>query len=326
MKKTTTKAIVGEVLPAEVPPDLALVETDGTAVSAFLSGLVPFFRGALVLEREAVSLLAEAKRTKEPTSGAQDAVIQTNIKRASLLTKRAEGYWTIAGVLHGLHRKVTAGRARATGPAAEAAAYWQAQHNGWADSERRRVAREQEVLRLAAEAEAQAERDRELAELERLAVEAEQDSPTLSERERAFVVAHLNGRSPEQAAQAAGFKDAFKSATRLLATEKIQVAMKAARDAAVLRQQATARAEAPLPVNVREVRPDIKKVGSDRDYWSAEVTDEDAFIAAFVAGKHGIPRRVITVLASALNEEARAFHYELERWPGIKVTKKTTTV
>jgi hypothetical protein len=325
-KTTKTKAIKGEVLPPE-NPDLQLVQSDGTSVSAFLSGLVPFFRGALALEREALDLLAEAERTQAPTDGTQDAVIQVNIKRATALTKRVEGYWSIAGVLHSLHRKVTAGRTRATGPAEQAGERWQEQHNAFAAAERRRVAEAQEAIRRQAEADAQAVRNRELAELERLAVEAEKASPALSERETIYVANVLSGRTYAQAAAVSGFKDPAAAGDRLANTPKIIAAIKSAREAAVLRQQATARQEAPLLVApTRTVQSEVQRVGVDRSTQTAEITDFDAFIEAFQSGKHGIPRSCFEVSEKGLNEQARALGVNVERWPGVRYVKNTKTI
>ena len=64
----------------------------------------------------------------------------------------------------------------------------------------------------------------------------------------------------------------------------------------------------------------------DRKTRTAVVVDEDAFIAAVLEGKFGIPSDVLTVRQVKLNEYARSLGKLIERWPGIRYNEKTTIV
>jgi hypothetical protein len=70
----------------------------------------------------------------------------------------------------------------------------------------------------------------------------------------------------------------------------------------------------------------VTKIGSDRNTWRGEVTDERALVAAVIAGGHGIPSDVLTVNQSKLTEYARSLHTLIDRWPGVRAVKTTTTV
>lgn len=311
-------------------PDLAVVETDGSVIAKFIEGIVHFFREARELEVKAVTTLSKARALKAPKSADDDSNIQTFIKQANADRKTVDAHWSICQTFSQVHRRLTSARARATDPLEEAARIAQRLHNDYAEEQRRIAAREQERLRQEAEEKARQDREREAQQLEAAALEREQASAELSEREQHFVrLVADNNQPPALAAFNAGFKNQEKAAARLMATPKIIDAIKATRDAIAIRQQAAATREKPLDVRVETVKPAVGKAigGSfDRTTHSAEVLDQDAFIAAVISGKHGIPWDVLTVNQPKLNEYARSLQERINLWPGIRHNRNTKTV
>jgi hypothetical protein len=192
------------------------------------------------------------------------------------------------------------------------------------------VAEENERRRQEAERNARIEREREQAELEQKAIEAEEASPTLSEREEAFVNSQIAlGLGPTDAARRAGFKNPEQAAERLMKLAKIREALDAKKRAAAIREQAAAKKEQPVDVQFEEERPNITRAtpgGFDRTSHSGEVLDERLFVEAVIGGRHGIPADVLMVNQAKLNEYARSMQELINRWPGVRHKKTTTTV
>lgn len=306
--------------------EAGLVQTDGTQVAGFLNNLVPFFRGALALEDESKRLEAHAKALAPPTTREEDEAVQAHIRASNAHIKAVEAHWSITTVFHGLHRKLTAGRARGTDPATSSASIAQRLHNRYVEEAERKARLEQDRIRREAEEQARRDREAELARLEAEALKAEEESADLSERERLFVDMVAREFSGHTAAKSAGYKNPDQAAAKLLGTAKIQDALKAKRDAAAIRQQATAVQAAPLVVEVEEVKPDISRGGGyDKAPWKATVTDERLLIEAILGGKHGIPTDILTVKQTKINDYAKALGDLMNRWPGVSVARERKT-
>jgi hypothetical protein len=194
-----------------------------------------------------------------------------------------------------------------------------------AERERQRV--ELERQRQENEARARREREAETARLEAQALEAEESSADLSAREQAFVMAYVSGigarGDARVAAERAGYKDADKQAARLLATEKIQKAIFAKRQAIELREQAAAQQAKPLDVVAPKVESNLGKAAgvSTRLTYSGECLDFDALFDAVAAGR--APRSVLMVNGPELNAEARSLKESFEQaFPGCRLVKK----
>jgi hypothetical protein len=324
------KATRGEV--EVLPPmteEIALASEAGLTIKSFLSGVAVFFGKAAQLEAAATKALERAELLKPPTSAKEDEAIQTFIVERKDAAKVGTSHWeTLTSTLHGWHKRSTARRGRTVDVELKAAEIAQRLHNGWAESEKRREAREAEEERQRAEKAAAAKRQKELDDLEAKAVAAEKKSPDLSPREASFVVLVVGGVAPYDAAKRSGYKAPAENGGRLMDTPKIQKAIKAARTAQAAREQAAAIAEAPLDVEVRDVKPAqvTKAVGAtDRDTHRGKVVDEGAIIEAFRSGKYGIPGDLFQVNPTKLNEYARSLRENLNRWPGVIYNKNTST-
>jgi hypothetical protein len=320
-----TKPADVEVLPA-TNPDVQLVEADSSAIRAFFGNLVAFFTRATELERHAKQLLDSAKLLEPPTSGAEDAMVQGVIKTANAAKKTVEEHWNVCQRLSALHRKLTAKRGVAVQALEDAAAHAQRLHNRWVDAERSRAQREEEVRRREEEDRARKEQERIASQLEAEALKAEAAMENLSDREEIFVAELHKHGDTFRAAQRAGFAQPRNQAERLLASAKIQKALKALQDADAAKRQAEAIRKQPIAVESEPVRMDVQKIGSDRTTWSGEVLDETETIMAFRAGKHGIPPDLFQINPVKLNEYARALHERLDLWPGVRAKKNTKTV
>jgi len=70
--------------------------------------------------------------------------------------------------------------------------------------------------------------------------------------------------------------------------------------------------------------------GFDRSTYSAVVDDPDAFIAALLDPRTrttlGIPADVATFDQSKMNDYAKSMKELIEKWPGVRLKKNTTTV
>lgn len=340
-KKKPAPAPDIEVLPADTTPDpeTQQLTTATGQLQTFLGSMARFITGATELEKRAKEQLDIAKQLKAPTNGDEDAHVQVVIRNAKLTRKQIDEHWGIAQVVHGIHRMMTARREKGGQLADQAAQTAQTLHNRYVDEQNRKAREETERLRREAVAREEEERAREQERLEAEAVKREEASTDLSEREKAFVDflvldihAGTTQGNPQRAAERAGYRDALKTAARLTSSPKIQAAVKAKQEAEAIRKQAAARKNRPSEVHVEPVRPDISRApGSfDRSTYSAEVFDVDQFMAALLdpvqRTRLGIPADIATFQQTKLNEHARDLKELMNKWPGVRAVKKTTTV
>lgn len=323
--------VIGEALGAS--EDELMASQDGIAIRSWLQGIAGFFTTAKAIEAAALETRAAAVRLLPPTTADEDAAIQTFARKATADCKAAEEHWTVALLASRFHRRLVAARTRATQPLTEAREMATNHHNRYVEQERRRVAQEQERLRLEAERRAREDRERDLQQLEQQRLEAEAAAPDLSEREEAFVDAMTSAVSgwrgdATRCAQMAGFKEPVKAGARLLNMPKIQQAIQARRDALAARDQAAALRDQPLDIGpVEEVKPNVQKgSGYDRTSWTGEILDGQATLEAFRSGKFGIPADLFEVNQTKLNEYARSLQTRLDLWPGVRAKKKTSIV
>lgn len=328
-KKVSESVVKAAAATLAASEDQQLVEAAGIAIRNFLLAVPAFFTTAQSLERRAKESQAAAKLLSVPSTVSEDEDIQRFIKATTADRKEVESHWGITATISGFHRRMTAARSRATDALEEANNTANKLHNTYVETEKRRAAAEQERIRREAEDLARRQREEELARMEAEAVKREEASPNLSERERVFVENfHLRGDGI-RAAQAAGFKDAAKTAARLLTLPKVMEAIRLKREAVAIREQATARKAEPVEVEVPTIRPNLAKApggGSGRTTWSGELLDFDALMEAFLSGKHGIPRDVFMVNPVKLNEYARSLQSRLDLWPGVRAKKSTKVV
>lgn len=326
---TAPEALTPEVIDVgDANPEVGLVKAEGSAIPGFLNSAAQFLAKADALETSAKASLAAAKLLKRPTNGDEDLVIQQQILLDSAEEKNLEGHWEITAIISRFHRRLTGKRAIASTARSEAKAIRQGLHNEYVAEENRRAAREQEARRQAAEAQERLDREIEQEKLEALALQAERASDALSEREQVFVALVVGGQTGTAAASRAGYKSGSYGAT-LLDQPKIKTAIEAGLRAATLRQQAAAIKAAPVSVVITEVKPDVQRAAGsrgDRTTWSAEILDADAFVRAVLDGKLGIPLDTLVPDQVALNRYATAMEAQLDRWPGIRAKKKTSTV
>lgn len=322
-KRSTEKpaqAIITAVLPELVP-----TQADGITLIDFFNGLVRFSQEAMALELRAKATLDAARALTVPTSKDEDEAIQTFIRRAAADEKQVDGHWVITKIVSAFHKRMTGARGRALTPLAEAKDIAQRLHNRYADAERRRVEEEAAANRKREEEAAAEARRKELEQLEAAALKAESSSPDLSERERAFVDAIVDGFEQATAATMAKYRNPHAQATRLMATPKIQKAIAAARAAKELRQQQEALAEKPLEVaETAPVESQIGAAGSDRTRYGAEVFDLAKWREGIRSG--AIPIDTAVPHEPTLNDYGRKLREQIDRWPGVRHTKKTRTV
>lgn len=332
-----------EVVDAPASTDQSLITTSGDKLRTFLGGMSTFFKRAGEIERAAKERLERVRLLKPPAPGdaAADEKLQIEIRTCRSEIKVAEEHWLITTAIHDLHRLMTSARGRTTGKDSkgnaigmldQAQAIAQRLHNDYVDAENRRVRAEEDRIRREREETARQEQERQAAQLEADAVKAEESSPELSERERQFVDRVHAGATPQRAAEAVGFRDALKTAARLTSSPKIQAALKAKEDAERLRNQATATREMPVEIEAPQVTRNVTRVagGFDRSSYSAVVDDPDAFIAAVLDPRTrttlGIPTDVVTFDQTKMNDYAKSMKTLIEKWPGVRLKKSTTTV
>jgi hypothetical protein len=312
--------------------DQQLAASAGQAVVEFLKGLAVFFTTAKALEQHALQMKDAAQMLTAPTNAEEDLEVQRFVKRTSESKRDVEAHWKITATISNFHRRMTARRAKATDALEIANSIGNKLHNQYVEAEKRRAAAEQERLRREAEDRALAQREAELAEMERQAIEREEASGDLSERERLFVEAYTTPGyalgDGQKAAQRAGYREPLKTAARLLSARKIQEAIAAKQEAQAIRSQAAARREAPVDVEVEEVRPNIVRAAGafDRSTHAAELLDEAALIKAILAGT--LPAQTQDLLRidpTRLNEYARSLKERINEWPGVRY-KRTTKV
>lgn len=321
-----------EVVDAPRSPEHELVAQDGDRLRAFMGGMTKFFTRALEIEGLAKEQLMAAKALTPPTTADEDLTVQNVIRNAKITRRMNDEHWSITSVVSQLHKKLVAGRERAGQMLDEASNLAQQHHNRYVREAEQKARAEQARLRHEAEEAQRLVREAELLKMEREAVTREESSPELSEREELFVDFYLHSGNAESAASRAGYKDAMKSAVRLIGSPKIQAAVKAKQDAAALRQQASAKRAAPVIVDVPPVKADVARAAGsfDRSTYSAEVYDVDAFLAAALDPRTrtqlGIPASVLTFSQPAMNDCAKSLKELIDRWPGVRAVKKTTTV
>lgn len=315
----------------------SLITTNVGNIAEFFGKLPAFLSGARQLQERAVAVLEDMKALKDalqanggiPRSAEEDLEIQNRVRRCTEAIKEADDYWAITSVFNKAHKLLVSGRNRTTEKLEEAKSIGNMLHQRWSDEQKRIAREEQERIRLENEQRAREQRERELADLERQAVAAEEASDLLSAREDRFadgVVAHGD---PVRAARDAGYRDPDGQVPRLLKSEKIRAAIDAKRTARRLREQAAAKRSAPVEVEHVDVKPNIYRPaggGGDREYKSAEIVDAEAFVAALLEGKHGIPRDTVMPNQTKLNEYARSMGELIDRWPGIRLKRKTSVV
>ena len=344
MAKKKDVALVGEVINVQPEnPELAMITNEGGIITGLLGGIQKFLGQANELESDARSALAVAKtmRLAPPQNGEDDQRVQAFVRGVNEKKKTVEEHWTITAKLSAFHRKLTAKRNVAVEALEEAAKIGNDLHAKYKADAERSAREEADRLRREAEERARLEREQELAALEARALEAEAASTELSERENTFVKHYAAHGKPAEAARYAGYKDPATMGVRLATSPKIQAALEAISQAAMLRKQAEAKKEAPILVSdVPEVRPDVSK-GGDRVTWSATITDVDAFLTALLdpvtRTKHGMPIDIIIdtmkqVIKSndnklpALNRYATQLTEAVGRWPGVRADKKTAVL
>lgn len=311
------------------PPEVALARQEGLSIQTFIEGLRETFTQGVALEKNAHAALDAAKRFTLPTTADQDVTLQSFIKATATGKKQIVANWQITAIVHSFHKRLVAVRSRGEALYDEAAQIATRLHNRYVEDERRRAREEEDRLRREAEARVREARERELAALEEQALQAEASSADLSEREQRFVDQMDAGAfGPTQCARLAGYRDPDKAGARLMALPKIQAAIQAKRHAADLRRQAEAVKALPVDVETVTVKPNIQRAAgaSDRTTHGGEVVDAQALIEAVFDGRYGIPRDVLMVNPVKVNEYGRSMRELINRWPGVRYTKKTTVV
>lgn len=324
-KKLVTKAAaIPEIVEPE-NPTVALVRTDAGAVTRWAENALQFFKGATDLELAAKARLMRMEGLTVPTNGSQDAQVQDLIRLSNAGKKETTDYWYITGIFDKLHKLAVQGRKRAVDADEQAAQIGNRLHTTYTEAERRRAQAEEDRLRREAEERARADRQRELDALEAAALKAEASSPTLSEREEAFVRFIAAERTPFDAARHAGYKDPGVMGPRLLSTAKILKAIEARRQSVKLREQAVAVQTAPVLVEDVEVRPDIQK-GGDRTTFSADIFDPIAYREAIISGVYHLSHALLVPDPVAANKLAQSLREQINRIPGIRLRRTTCVV
>lgn len=317
--------------------DERVAKTDGQSIMGWVGGIAAFFSTARALEQAARQTLERARLLTMPTSADADEEIQRFIKGANTNRREAEAHWEITSRVSQFHKRLVAARKRATEPLEEASTIANRLHNGYSEAEKRRAREEEDRRRREAELQAQRERDADVARLEAEAVAREEASGDLSDRERAFVDFYVNPAMAVErgdayrAAARAGFKNPQQHAARLISLPKIMDAIKAKQEAIAIREQAAARKEEPLHVDIEPVKPNISRAaGHDRTTWAGEVYDPEAFIAALLDPRTrtqlGIPADCATFVSAKVNEYARSLHEKIDTWPGVRAVKTTKVI
>lgn len=335
-KPTTARTTARPVTPPANPAALAIRKQQVTganegfvALAGFSKQLEVFFDRAEHLVQRADESLAQAEAFTTPKTAREDELLQVTAKQVNADLAETETHFDqITKPLTKLHKFFTGYRGRATGQLEKAKKIVNGLHSAYTQAEALRVQQENERRRLAAEAKQAQERQAELDRLEAAALKAESKSPDLSKREQAFVDYIVAGMPQPQAARTAGFppSTAFDNAARLMASKKIQKAIKLAQDARDLRQQAQQVAQAPVEEAEYEVATaNVVKAAGAKDVtrWKAVVDNPDLLIEAVIAGTFGIPRDVITVDQVALNKYAQSLHKLIDKWPGVHAESDT---
>lgn len=323
--RTEALAALGPTNPI-ITQQIAETRQGLTTLDTFGVSLEQFFTRAEELKRRSDETLTMAKQTLAPQNAAEDEAVQTDAKRINAdIREDQEHFDTITKVITRLHKFFTGYRARVMDPAEEAKVIVNRLHNGYTESERRRVAEENDRRRREAEQLAADSRRRELADLEAAALKAEAASPDLSQREAEFVRLTVDHNvSPAQAATRAGYANPFDTAARLMASGKIQKAITARQEAQRLRQQAQEAAQQPVGEAAFEAATaNITKAPGAKDVtrWKAVVDDASLVFQAVLAGV--IPQDVLMVDQVRLNKYAQSLHTLIDQWPGVHAESET---
>jgi hypothetical protein len=202
----------------------------------------------------------------------------------------------------------------------------------FSQAEERRVREAEDADRRRREEQARTDRENQLAEQERKALELEADSPNLSNREQIFVEAiaarpvGVNQAVATAAADRAGYKDPAGASQRLLATPKIMDAIANKRAARELREQQAATRQQPLDVApAGKFESQTARVAGMRTvthYGCEEEIDLERFRAALLAGE--IPIESVAPHMPTLNKAANDLKEAFEAaYPGCRLKKKT---
>lgn len=315
-RQTTTDLQPHKADHDEIAPDVSVV-------AVFVSQISAFWARARVMEFRALQMWSEAQTWAPPTSQEEDARLVETVRHVKAFGREFDQAWAIKSAVHRLRMALTERHKVGAEAIERAAERGEALHAQWVETEARRVREETERRRHAAEAQAAAERARELELLETAALDAEAASLELSPRERVYVRTVVEGRPEIYAASYAGYKDPEKAVVRLRQSAKVQAAIGAARDAAAWQAEAAALKAQPLVVTHAVVASQAATGGVTT--WSAEVVDAEAFLRAYRDPQsrqaHGIPDDAVTVNQTALNRAARDLHELINGWPGVRAKK-----
>ena len=316
-----------EVLDAEpVNQETSLVATESAALGGFLRKLETFLVGARDIETKARATRDRFKTFVMPTSLEEDSALKDEVRLASAQQGAAETYWNITTAFSRFHKRLTAARARATGPLEEAIQIGNDLHARYLREEQRKADDRAREAQRKADEKARIEREAELDALEAKANALEEASEDLSDRENRYIDAIIRLGNAQAAAKAAGYRNPIVAAARLTTNQKIIDAITAKQQAATLRRHAEAVREMPVEADIVDEPEARVDTTGDRTGRSAVVTDEAALIAAVCEGRLGIPRDVLTIRQTKLNDYARSIGKLIERWPGVSYKEKTTIV
>lgn len=328
MKQTKSKGTappeVLDLVPAN--EDELQVAQLGGIVLGFFKGLQKFLAAAGELEKDAKGQLEVARLLKPSSTAAEDVAIQKITIAAADRNKVVEEHWNpVTQAFYRLHKTLTGARGRAYDANEETRKIGNRLHNDFVERKAREAREEEDRRRREEEQRQQAERAREIAEAEAAAEKREAEAPNLSAREDVFVDRVFNGATPAQAAKMAGFKNAAVAGPELMERQKIVKALSAKREAASIREQAAARAQRPLDVQVEEVKPDVERAAGAKDTTrhSAEIVDAEKLIAACIQGGYGIPWDILEVKPGKVNEYAKGLKEKINLWPGVRYKKET---
>jgi hypothetical protein len=324
-----------ELVPTE-QSDLQFIKDAGAGVLSFWKQATAFFKKADDLEARSREVLDLAKAITAPANGVDDENLQKFIRRIAVGKTTVVAHWDgsdtepgITKILHRIHRRITARRDVAVKLLDEAATIGNKLHNAYTAEANRRAELERQRLQAIEDQRAQVERDKELAKLERQALLAEETSADLSARELRFVEEYRLDKNAPRAARIAGYKQPDAQALRLIQSPKVIEAIAQLDKADAATKQAAAIRQAPLAATVVDVKADIVKApgAKDRTTRTCEVFDEQALIAAVIAGHHAIPLDILCIDQVKANQYARDFGKAVvDRWPGARVISDTKVV
>jgi hypothetical protein len=308
-------------------PELLAIRDDSVTIREWLVSLIPFFTRARELEVAAKKTLEDSKLLTLPANADDDTRLKAFITRASADNKVVAEHWKVTSLVHQFQRRLVAVRDRSCDALEEAAKRAQQLHNQYVKAENDRVAEENRRRQKEADDKAAAERQAELDRLEAERLKLEAASADLSDRERIFVDQVASGTPAMYAARNAGYKDYTKQGDLLMGRLKIALAIKAKQDSENIRKQAEAKKAEPLkPAEIIAEKAQLGAGGVDRTTKSAEIFDARLFVEAVIGGRHAIPADCLMPDPVKLNQYARSLGDIIDRWPGVRLKKGTTTV